>query len=184
MQGVKNTLATVIATQPLLAHLRELSFPLLCQAFAIEPVKYKRLFRRALLVEHVDPYYIIGTSAAKTATVDPYGPVLGTNVCHVCFQCLEDEGARAAHAAKFHKIRSEAALWANGTACWGCGVQFWSVSRLHQHLNRRRPNPCMAAYKSLNLPLSTDQRDALNERTLAESRAAKAVGLRPHHAGR
>ena len=53
----------------------------------------------SLLIKHVDPYFeIAAPSTAGNATMDPYGVAAGAHVCSICYQCFEDERARAAHA--------------------------------------------------------------------------------------
>ena len=69
--------------------------------------------------------------------------------CETCNATFKDARRLAVHRAKQHKCWSSARQAAFGTRCEICTVEFWTHTRLQEHL--RRSAPCLAAYAASDL---------------------------------
>ena len=158
-----------------------------CATISADPSRFNRLFRKLLLRDCADPYFLICQSfEAKSKKLDPYGGSVGGHTCHMCLNVFADPKSCKAHLAKVHNIRTPAMMYVRSTSCWGCGLQFLTFPRILQHLSRNRsrgvPNRCLAAIVALNLTFSKVEFDECLARHLDESIAMRKIGRRPHFA--
>ena len=186
LRSVELDLMPLVARFECLSDMRDLSFSEMCGRISNNPLKYKRLFRRCLIIECTDPYFDLdGDSNSKKhkhKNIDPYSDAIDALTCEVCFSRFRDRRALASHKSRVHGIRSEAMRWCRSRVCWGCAVDFGSVSRVLQHLNRRQPNTCLNAIKALDFPLSDVEQQSLREEQGRETSALNKEGKRAHFA--
>ena len=95
--------------------------------------------------------------------------------CHACAATFRSKAAMAAHQRKTHGVIAPSALFARGTACQACSVEFWTTPRLRDHL-RHQPG-CLAAHSEADLPLPLPH-ELVKSQRLARP-ATKLVGPVP-----
>ena len=88
------------------------------------------------------------------------------HICRVCSSGFPSARLLGVHLRSRHGLPSEARLYASGTICAVCGVQFHSLARLVRHL-QRHPS-CLPMWKTMRSPLGEA------ERADAEAELAKA----------
>jgi hypothetical protein len=154
LDSVQSEIAAVVAQCPQAAELRGKSFSELCIYIRTAPITFKRMCRRFLL-NRKDPYMSLADgSSTNSPKHDPYGIHQALHTCPLCNAPFDSAQAVAAHSAKIHGIRTAADVWCHGSACWGCGIEFGSRSRIVQHLSRRAPNRCLDAIRAHGLTVS------------------------------
>ena len=95
--------------------------------------------------------------------------------CPTCGATFLTARRLAVHRAKRHNDRAVGCTLAWGSQCERCGVEFWHVSRLAQHLQRSLP--CQRAYLHSDLQPSTPQ--APGRVPVAWRPATRVAGPRP-----
>ena len=72
------------------------------------------------------------------------------HACPECAKLFYSRSAMASHRQKVHGQQAPATTEARGTACQACRHEYWSTSRLRDHL-RHQPQ-CLATYAQADLP--------------------------------
>ena len=68
--------------------------------------------------------------------------------CDLCNSCFSSKAALGSHRSRIHHVESAKLAIGDSTSCQRCGIEFWAVDRLWEHL-RRRPD-------CLNVMLESD----------------------------
>ena len=187
LRAVESDLSLVAARFEQFKELRNSDVPKLCQRIRDDPLAYKRRFRKVLLFESGDPYFdpTAGGSGKRNARVcDTYVFEDEGFRCSVCGDVFKDERALNAHNARSHDERSEVLQWIRCSCCQVCGTEFHTISRLVQHLSRRRPNRCFERLRLLTAQSSSAEYRSTLNRHREETKGFAAGGLRAHHADR
>jgi hypothetical protein len=124
----------------------------------------------------------------KSVTRDPFGLIDLDIFRHVCAECnltFDSEQALAAHAFRKHAARSEIDRWIHGVTCWACGVKFWSLARIKQHLSKRaKKNRCIIRIVDFGLTDPISKSSEMREADSLNRVALNKNGQRAHFAQR
>jgi hypothetical protein len=167
---------------------RNISFPQICQIIEKNPKAASRLIRKTLLFDGGDPYFALD-GGGRTQRKD-VGPLRDPFVIHtegfVCADCnmgFVSEQSLAAHAHKKHGTRSEIDSFIHGTTCWACCTQFWTMSRIKQHLSKRaKGNRCIRALRTHGLTVEVSKSQVLRDRDSKLQHELLREGRRAHYA--
>ena len=186
INAVQHDLKVVSALFGCLRGLRERNFPQTCQTISSDPGRFKRIFRKCLHLECVDPYCDLsegGCSKYRKVNNDPYEHE-GDFRCSIgdCLKCFADLRALKAHSSRAHGERGDVMQWIRRSNCHSCGLAFGTISRLTQHLSRRAPNRCLSTLQKLAVPVSNGEFQLIKDRMHEETAQLKQRGHRAHYA--
>ncbi|CAE7942578.1 unnamed protein product [Symbiodinium sp. KB8] len=100
--------------------------------------------------------------------------VAADHPCPECNAVCRTAAALASHRRKIHGQQARASVVAQGTRCEACGTEYWSTSRLREHL--RRQEHCLRVWEEADI-VGTDY--VKPESTFAWKPACKAFGPAP-----
>jgi hypothetical protein len=158
----------------------------MCQTVSAAPKHWKNVFRKCLSKHVRDPYInleVDGGGKVKNKTNDPYNVISAhEHVCKECNSGFASSQQLGAHAFRKHGLRGKAAQWTHGTICWVCGMNYFTISRVRQHLEKKSNGPCLTRMIAHNVTVSCSKILEINAQQNRESAELARNGFKPHHA--
>ena len=171
-----------------LRQFRNIDFPQIVQIIKKNPKSASRLIRKTLIFDILDPYFSIDGSGnnkkKETGNLrDPFLIHVDGHICDECNMGFNTIQALAAHAARKHNKRSEIDMFIHGSTCWACCTQFWTMSRVKQHLSKRaKDNPCIRAIRAHGLTVELSKCQEMRDADAKHQKELGGQGRRAHYA--
>jgi len=176
VKALQDDLSFVVRCSEKLGRLTLITIAEWAQWILTNPMRAKKMFHAALHTDEANRPEVWGVSK-KLREIDIASP------CDLCSCVFSSRQALAVHKYRKHGWRHPARLFARGTHCSVCLLEFWHRHRLLAHLMDKAPT-CLANLQIRGSPLPVPQADALDMEARVQNRELKRSGRRRGWAGK